>query len=92
MPKKEVRSLPLSQKTLQKYLAELRRIEKHRTASAEKNIRRIYKALVKDLNGFLGNEYVTYGEDGVLNVSMLQEKLRYARFLEEVEAKLNGVS
>lgn len=82
--------MPISQKTLQKYLAELRRIEAHRAANAEKRIRRIYKALMKDLNGFIGNEYAMYSKNGVLNVAMLQEKLRYTRFLEEVELKLNG--
>ena len=48
--------MPISKKTLDRYFAELRRIEAHRTAGAEKKIRRLYKALMKELIGFLGNE------------------------------------
>lgn len=84
--------MPISEKTLSYYIAQLRRIEQSRAENAEKNIRRIYKALLKDLNGFLGNEYAMYSQDGVLTVAILQEKARYAKFLEEVESNINDLT
>ena len=41
--------------------------------------------MLKDLNYFLADEYVKYAKDGKLTVAMLQEKARYAKFLEEIE-------
>lgn len=85
--------MSVSQKTLDKYIVELRRIEEHRTEGAEKQIRRIYKALLKDLNGFLGNEYTQYSNgEGELTVAILQEKREYTRFLEEVEKQLDDLT
>ena len=77
---------------LEKYLYQLRRIEKHREATAEKEIRKIYKELLKELNGFLGNIYATYSEDDMLNYAMLAKAGADARFLEEVEQRINGIS
>lgn len=85
--------MPISKKTLDRYFAELRRIEEHRTAGAEKKIRRLYKALMKELIGFLGNEYAQYADsDGNLSIALLQSQSRYARFLEEVEKQVDGLS
>lgn len=85
--------MPISKKTLDRYFAELRRIEAHRTAGAEKKIRRLYKALMKELIGFLGNEYAQYADsDGNLSIALLQSQSRYARFLEEVEKQVDGLS
>ena len=77
---------------LEKYLYQLRRIEQHREAKAEKEIRKIYKELLKELNGFLGNIYATYSEDDMLNYSMLAKAGMDARFLEEVEQRISGIS
>lgn len=80
-------------KTLDYYVAELRRIEESRQADTEKEVKKIYKELLKDLNSFLGNEYATYSNsDGVLSVSVLQEKARYAKFLQEVDQHLNSIT
>lgn len=84
--------MPISENTLFYYITQLRRIEKSRSENTEKNIRRIYKALLKDLNGFLGNEYAMHSQDGSLTVAILQEKLRYAKFLEEVENHINNLT
>lgn len=80
-------------KTLSYYTAELRRIEESRQADTEKEVKKIYKEILKDLNGFLGNEYAAYSNDeGVLSVAVLQEKARYAKFLQEVDQHLNSIT
>lgn len=80
-------------KTLSYYTAELRRIEESRQADTEKEVKKIYKEILKDLNSFLGNEYATYSDgDGVLSVAVLQEKARYAKFLQEVDQHLNSIT
>ncbi|MGN1456948.1 MAG: hypothetical protein ACI4XP_03215 [Acutalibacteraceae bacterium] len=84
--------MPLSEKTLSYYLSQIRRVEKSRAANAEKNIRRLYKALLTNLIGFLGNEYAQYAVDGALTVSILQEKVRYAKFLEEIEQNIDALT
>ena len=77
---------------LEKYLYQLRRIEKHREAKAEKEIRKVYKELLKELNGYLGNIYATYSEGDELNYSSLAKAGMDARFLEEVEQRINSVT
>lgn len=80
-------------KTLQYYVAELRRIEQSRQADTEKEVKKIYKELLKALNSFLGNEYASYSDNkGVLSVAVLQEKARYAKFLQEVDQHLNSIT
>lgn len=80
-------------KTLSYYTAELRRIEESRQADTEKEVKKIYKEILKDLNGFLGNEYAAYSNDeGILSVAVLQEKARYAKFLQEVDQHLNSIT
>lgn len=78
--------------SLEKYLVELRRIREHRTKGAEKEIRVIYKALLRDLQAHIGKYYSKYGEDDKLSYEILYRKGKYARFLEEVEHKLNDIS
>ena len=74
----------IDHKKLLKYEAELRRIAEHRRASAEKEIRRICSDMVKDLQGFLANEYALNADaDDKLTFGTLYEKGRYARFVEE---------
>ena len=77
---------------LEKYLYQLRRIEEHRSKTAEKEIRKIYKELLKELNGFLGNIYATYSENDVLTYAALAQAGMDARFLEEVEQRINGIT
>lgn len=77
---------------LEKYLYQLRRIEEHRAVKAEKEIRKIYKELLKELIGYLGNIYATYSEGDELNYSALAKAGMDARFLEEVEQRINSVT
>ncbi|MCD8090348.1 MAG: phage head morphogenesis protein, partial [Clostridiales bacterium] len=80
-------------KTLDYYVSELRRIEKSRQADSEKEIKKIYRELKKDLNSFLANEYADFSNgNGILSVALLQEKARYAKFLEEVDNHLNSIT
>lgn len=81
-----------SKKTLEKYLVQLRRIEEHREVTANSNIIYHYKQLKKDLQEFLGVEYAKYAQDDSLTVAILQEKAQYARFLEEVEKRINDIT
>lgn len=79
-------------KDLQYYYAQLRRIEEHREKSAEKEIRKLYKSMLTDLQHFISDEYVKLAEDGQLTYEILRGKNEYARFLDEVEKRLNGIS
>ena len=77
---------------LEKYLYHLRRIEEHRSVAAEKEIRKVYKELLKELNSYLANIYLTYSEDDMLTYSDLAKAGMDARFLEEVEQQINGIT
>lgn len=77
---------------LEKYLYQLRRIEEHREKAAEQEIRKIYKEVLREVNGYIGNIYATYSEDDMLDYSMLAKAGMDARFLEEVEGRINGIS
>lgn len=77
---------------LEKYLYQLRRIEEHREKAAEKEIRKIYKEVLREVNGYIGNIYATYSEGDMLDYSMLAKAGMDARFLEEVEGRINGIS
>lgn len=81
-----------SNEKLAELFAELQRIEESRSLKAEKEIGKIYKTLLNDLQEFVGGEYAKYAEDDVLTYAMLQQKGQYARFLEEVRDKANGIS
>lgn len=81
-----------SNEKLAELFAELQRIEESRSLKAEKEIGKIYKGLLNDLQEFVGGEYAKYAEDDVLTYAMLQQKGQYARFLEEVRDKANGIS
>ena len=73
---------------LEYLLAQARRIQEHREANAEVGIRKAFKGLLKNLQGFLGVEYANNAENGELSYATLQKKARYARFLSEVEDKV----
>ena len=84
--------MSITKNKLEKLLVQVRRIEAHRTAGAEKEIRRTYKALLKDLKQFIGYEYANLAEEGKLTYEILQKKGEFARFLEEVELRVNSIS
>ncbi len=84
--------MAVSKETLEKLLVQVRRIAEHREAKAEQNIKHYFAALKKDLNSFLGNEYAKLAEDDKLTYAILQKKGEYARFLEEVINKVDGIS
>ncbi len=80
-------------KTLDYYVSELRRVEKSRQANSEKEIKKIFKRLLKDINSFLAEEYVNFSNgEGILSVAVLQEKARYAKFLQEVDERLKSIT
>ena len=76
-------------KDLEYYLAQARRIAKHREAGAERIIRKIYKHMLKELQTFISEAYVKYAEDDKLTFAMLQRAGYKARFLEEIEQRIN---
>lgn len=80
-----------SRTKLARYFAELQRIEEHRSAYRERQIKKLYKELLTDLQGFLGVEYAKYAVDDALTYSTLAQKGEYARFLEEVQARVNKI-
>uniref|UniRef100_UPI004056E100 hypothetical protein n=1 Tax=Acetatifactor sp. TaxID=1872090 RepID=UPI004056E100 len=81
-----------SKSNLEKHLYQLRRIEEHRDKACEKEIRKIYKKLLKELQNYLGEIYVNYSQDDKLTYGDLARVSMDARFLEEVEQRINGIS
>lgn len=77
---------------LDRLLMQIRRIEEHREKGAEAEIRKTYQVLLQDLRHFLADEYTRYAEDDQLTYEILQRHGAYARFLEEVEQKINDIS
>lgn len=77
---------------LDRLLVQIRRIEEHREKGAEAEIRKTYQVLLQDLRHFLADEYTRYAEDDQLTYEILQRHGAYARFLEEVEQKINDIS
>lgn len=77
---------------LDSLLAQVRRIEEHREKGTEEKIRKTYQELLKELRHYLADEYTTFAEDDALTYGMLQKHGYYARFLEEVEKKINDIS
>lgn len=78
-------------KKLAELFADMQRIEEHRTLTSEKQIRKLYKEMLTDLQGFLGVEYAKYSEDDALTYTTLARKGEHARFLEEVQARVNNI-
>ncbi|MGN0243864.1 MAG: phage minor head protein [Lachnospiraceae bacterium] len=78
-------------KKLNDLLVQIRRIEEHRTKGAEQAIRRMYKSLLDELRHFLADEFTRFAEDDKLTFTMLKKANEYARFLEEVEQKINYI-
>lgn len=85
--------MPKSETSLKELLHEVRRVAKSREVLTEKRIRRIYRDVMKDLNGYLADAYVKYSdEEGRLTLSQLKNKTSYARFLEEVAERVDTIS
>ena len=72
--------------------ANLRRIEEHREAAAEKQIRGIYQDVLKGVRQYLAEEYYQLAEDGKLTFDILRSKNMDARFLEELERQIDDLS
>lgn len=81
-----------TKKTLEHYLRQMRLIEEHREKTAERNIKVYYKNLMTDLQEFLGVEYAKLAQDDKLTYEILHGKGQYARFIEEVEKRINKFS
>lgn len=78
---------------IEKALVQLRRIAEHRDAGAEKQIRKLYKECVTELQGFIGVEFAKYAvEDGTLPYSSLRNESKKAKFLEEVIARIDTLT
>ena len=82
----------MDKKTLEKYMVQLRRVSESRELQAERSIRRIYKRILKDLQEFLGVEYAQLAQDGKLTFEILRKQQEHARFLEEVERRIDGIT
>jgi hypothetical protein len=85
-------SIEFNQTKLDKLLRQLRKIEEHRSKAAEKEIRKIYKQILNEIKIFLSDTYSTYAVDDKLTYATLQQYGYYAKFIEEVEQRLNGIS
>ncbi|MDO4330647.1 MAG: phage minor head protein [Lachnospiraceae bacterium] len=77
---------------LDRLLVQVRRIEEHRVKGAEKEIKAAYEELLQELRHYLADTYSQYAEDDQLTYGILQKHGYYARFLEEVEKKINDIS
>ena len=78
-----------TKKDLEYYLSQARRIAAHREEGAEKEIRKLYKAMLKDLQSFVSEVYVKHSQGDKLTFAMLQQAGYDARFLEEIERRIN---
>ncbi len=79
--------------SLDELLHDVRRIEEHREKLTEKKIKSIYSSLEKDLNAFIGEEYIKYADkDGKLFLSYLDSKNKRAKFLSEIAHNVDSIS
>lgn len=76
----------------QYYFSQLQRIEEHREEKAEKEIRKIYRKILKETKQFIAEEYYQLAEDGKLTYEILRAKGQDVRFLTAVEQKLGDLS
>ena len=79
-------------KSFKYYFEQLRKTEAHRSVTAEAELRRMYKRLLKETKQFLAEEYYELAKDGKLTYEILRAHSRDARLLAEVEQRLNGLS
>lgn len=76
-------------KDLEYYLAQARRIEAHRDADFEKEIRKLYKDTLTDLRATISDAYTKYGTDDQLTFAILQQAGYEARFLKEIQERVD---
>lgn len=76
-------------KDLEYYLAQARRIEAHRDASFEKEIKKLYTDLLRDLRATLSDAYTKWGTDDQLTFADLQKVGYDARFLQEIQQRVD---
>lgn len=79
-------------KDLEYYLAQARRIEKHRDANFEKEIKKLYTDMLTDLRKTLSDAYTKWGTDDQLTFGMLQKAGYDARFLKEIQERVDVAS
>lgn len=70
---------------LNRLLVQVRRISDHRVKGAEQEIVRTFQGLQKELQEYLGREYVRFSKEDRLDFLALQQKGEFARFLEEAQ-------
>lgn len=79
--------------SLASLLYDLRRIEAHREVLTEKKIEKIYSSLRKDLNAMLADEFIEHADpNGALFYGSVEEKIREARFLEEISTRVSSIT
>ena len=79
-----------AKKDLEYYIAQARRIAEHREAGVEKEIHKEFNKLRKELNAYIGGVHEKYASgDGKLFFADLQKAGYDARFLEEIEKRIN---
>lgn len=77
-------------KDLEYYLVQARRIAAHREEGAEEEIRKEFNKLRKELNAYIAEVHEKYAKgDGSLSFADLQKAGYDARFLEEIEKRIN---
>lgn len=75
---------------LEYLFSQARRISEHRDVGVEKEIKKVYKSLLKDLQAYIGDIHARYAEgDGSLTFAALQKAGYDARFLDEIEQRIN---
>lgn len=77
---------------LDSLLTQVRRIEEHRIRRAEAQIKKTYQGALGELRHYLADTYTKFAENDQLTFGILQKHGYYARFLEEVEKKINTLS
>lgn len=84
----------MAETNLDKYLHTVRRIEEHREEDAVKEIKKLYRRLIKDLRAEMADIYASYAdpETGALQYAQLHRRGLDARLLEEIASNMNDVT
>lgn len=82
-----------TRKKLDALLVQARRIAAHREAGAEREIRRVYRELLKGLLGYIAELHARFADgDGRLDYAALQKAGYEARYIEEIERRIGIAS
>lgn len=82
-----------TRKTLDALLVQARRIAEHCEAGAEREIRKTYRALLKELQSYIAELHVRFADgDDRLDYAALQKAGYDARYLEEIEERIGVAS